>query len=224
MKKEDWYKRHRRYRTVSLKFCNSDCPKGGEPLEIILFVMDGSLRKHVVKHIIKDGMKKFMKSIESIDIMNIKKELQHLGCPGLTMADPPCDNKKGCRYDNVCKKIVKGLETKYLEIVQETIKNGGNIPRYACYFHNDTPALWVLSDEILAVNAYYLKGSSNIYNLASCHSRNGTLEESRDYLRRKIELSNCQNSPIWCTPEKWGVFLNQPFRNLLKGLKKEKVI
>jgi hypothetical protein len=195
---------HERYRDISIKYCRDNCPKTGESLKIILFKQDEKLRGHAVKHFINDNEAiriwkesfPYRKIIDKID--ECSKELKILGCPG-----SPC-SKKHCNLYDECEDIVKNFVDEYVEMTYKIIKEGCEIPRYACCLEDRGESLWIMPNKKLVVKAYF-HPDNGFYNTATCYpiKKRSSWQEARDYVRRRI-LGESLNKPVLCSESTWG--------------------
>jgi len=221
---------HKRYRTFIFECYYEDCPKGGTSLKMILFKQEEKLRNHAIKHL--GNPREFRdawKNVVSVDWLEVSKYtgiLEDMGCPfyKIDFSILPCWKCKSKNRWNKCSEVVSGLEEEYVKAVEAVIEEGGNIPRYACFYNqaDNKPNLWILPNRKIIAKAVH---EGNNYNLKTCYSpkRGGSFEETRDYERRKLCYEVNQGSITWCQYDTWGISFSSvhyPDRRRQKDLKK----
>ncbi|RLC02397.1 MAG: hypothetical protein DRI57_30090 [Deltaproteobacteria bacterium] len=201
---------HIRYREIPVRICLSGCPhQEGETLKIILFKRDHLLRSHTVKHFASTAETSW-RGIVSFDSRLINQcisELHNIGCRFLKPGwheDPPCSN---CSLFDRCSELTHEIEEVYLNIVEKILEEGGEIPRYACFFSDkfNTDIFYAVPNRKVVVKAA-LHGDT--YNLMTCYNLwSGLSVEEICQLQKEKILSEAftRKNVIWCDQESWNL-------------------
>lgn len=184
--------KHTRYREIPVEENDLFCPQRKEPvLKIILFINDGKLRSHTVKHLadmneLGNVWEKILPRDRSL-VTQCINNLQHMGCPFAEKisSKPLCD--KECIHFEKCGVIISETEELYVNAIEEIIKKGVSVPRYACLFsdNNNTYQFWLMPDQPFIVKASLLGERdtyTDTYNLMTCYgSKDRSFTEMRYY-------------------------------------------
>lgn len=194
---------HARYRRIPVQVCDKGCPHGrGKDLEIVLFKNNKKLRSHAVKH--------FLNLTEDWKNNNLSlyiSALEDMGCqflePGTALKDPPCDT---CSNYAQCTPKVGPLEISYTNAVEDIIKEGCKLPRYACFLSDEwgTDLLSVVPNRKFVAKAALLPNGA--YNLMTCYDKTGfSMNRVIEMQRQKIRNEASRGTIVWCDQTNWGI-------------------
>ncbi|MBU2490738.1 MAG: hypothetical protein KKA60_15225 [Proteobacteria bacterium] len=207
-------KDHERYREIELHGAG---PAGtqarGDRLLVVLFRKQEKLRSHAVKHFTNltetDTTWKALGGEVHTMVTQAIRELQDLGCPYFSqgLATPPCQGSTSrCRLFLSCGRIVAKMEDKYLELVENFLKESGQAPRYSYFFsdHEAAEIFCAMPDRPVVVKAVAWR--EGIYNLSTCYAGSGvSFTEMRDIQLDKIKNEARSRNIQLCSDVAWGV-------------------
>lgn len=229
-------KDHPRYREIDIIKCATRHP-GRVPLKIVLFNGALSLRKHVIKHMIKDAKNRIWQSVANInthEVNNYKSKLNKIGCPWAIKRERyygdnlPCGNGNICKVFDNCTEIISTLEQKYLSFAENKIMEAAQVPRYSCD-ESKTELIFSFLPNNIRVYAVAQKNSRDtILNLRTFY---GDLSQRswHEFLARQLERleRNSKGTLHLCSESEWlssssiGAKLNESTHEALKKLKNE---
>jgi hypothetical protein len=212
------YKNHPRYQEIIFNCGNGNYHNQVKrTLKIVLFISNIKLRCHTVKHLMNpEEFEKTWKTIIPIDKELVYESIDNLKSIGCERDvhwknTPPCEDcqSRNAKKFKLCLRtdFISELENHYIKANLQSIRKGGDIPRYVDYFSDliENEMFVLMPDWPIVIKATLLEGGT--YNLVTSYSdvERPDFVEMRNYEIIKIRTQARKKTIIWCDKNTWEI-------------------